>query len=328
MPIPFLLRLLRVLPLDTAHRLVVENLDWMTTMGLHKRYVHTPDEDPVNVMGIRFPNTIGLAAGINRDGRAVSGFGALGFGHVEVGSVTARPQSAGPGALMSRQGESIRWSLRQPSLGAQVVLRQLKSADAFTLRRGVLGINMACSHPRTLDEACSELSEVLSALYARADYFVVNTLSLPSFDPQTLVTVLRHLRQTRDRLTQHGTALKPIAVKLPCDLESDALCRQLDCLVEGGASAVFLGYGRPDGHGRLCGDAVRDLTTQTVRAAARHLTGSLDIVACGGVLTPSDAVEKIDAGARLVQLSSGLIFGGPALPGRCADAVAAHRAAS
>ncbi|MGN1208975.1 MAG: hypothetical protein ACI4SV_01630 [Duodenibacillus sp.] len=105
-----------------------------------------------------------------------------------------------------------------------------------------------------------------------------------------------------------------------------SLCRLLDCIKECGAAAAFLGYGRKEGNGRLCGEAVRDLTTQCVCTAARHLTGALDIVACGGVLTPRDAVEKIDAGARLVQLASGLVFAGPALAGKCVDAVAAHRA--
>ena len=121
---------------ETAHHVIMANLDWITTLGLHKLLTHTPPEDPVEVMGIRFPNTIGLAAGMDKDGERVSAFGALGFGHVEIGTITpvAQPGNPKPRCFRVIPAEGIVNRMGFNNVGCEQVLRNLKSADAFHLR--------------------------------------------------------------------------------------------------------------------------------------------------------------------------------------------------
>lgn len=164
---------------ETAHHLIMENLDWVTSFGLHKLLTHTPPEDPVEVMGIRFPNTIGLAAGMDKDGERVSAFGALGFGHVEIGTITplAQPGNAKPRCFRVIPAEGIINRMGFNNEGCDKVLKNLKSADAFKLRGGVLGINIGKNAVTPIENAVSDYRICLQKTYAKADYIAVNISS-------------------------------------------------------------------------------------------------------------------------------------------------------
>ena len=141
-------RVLPLLPFETALRLCTGNLDWFTLLGLHSTDVPPPPEDPVTVMGLRFPNPVGMAAGFDADGQCVSALGALGFGFVEVGTVTAEPQQpAGEPARLDRRERSITRGPCRPSAGIARVNANLRSAEAFRLRGGVTGISIGLGHP-------------------------------------------------------------------------------------------------------------------------------------------------------------------------------------
>ena len=143
---------------EMAHSVTMANLDWIVHMGLHKLVSYVPDDDPVTVMGVRFPNAIGLAAGMDKDGTRVSAFGGLGFGHVEVGTITPLAQPGNPkprlfrlipaGGIINRMGFN--------NQGVEQVLKNLRSADGFRLRGGVLGINIGKNAVTPIENALSD----------------------------------------------------------------------------------------------------------------------------------------------------------------------------
>ena len=233
---------------ETAHHLIMENLDWVTSFGLHKLLTHTPPEDPVEVMGIRFPNTIGLAAGMDKDGERVSAFGALGFGHVEIGTITplAQPGNAKPRCFRVIPAEGIINRMGFNNEGCDKVLKNLKSADAFKLRGGVLGINIGKNAVTPIENAVSDYRICLQKTYAKADYIAVNISSPNTKNLRTLqgdkplCELLEALKTEREKIMEtQGLAYKPIAVKLAPDLDNDAILRAVDHIVSYGMDAVI-----------------------------------------------------------------------------------------
>ena len=233
---------------ETAHHLIMENLDWVTSFGLHKLLTHTPPEDPVEVMGIRFPNTIGLAAGMDKDGERVSAFGALGFGHVEIGTITplAQPGNAKPRCFRVIPAEGIINRMGFNNEGCDKVLKNLKSTDAFKLRGGVLGINIGKNAVTPIENAVSDYRICLQKTYAKADYIAVNISSPNTKNLRTLqgdkplCELLEALKTEREKIMEtQGLAYKPIAVKLAPDLDNEAILRAVDHIVSYGMDAVI-----------------------------------------------------------------------------------------
>ena len=173
---------------EMAHSVTMANLDWIVHMGLHKLVSYVPDDDPVTVMGVRFPNAIGLAAGMDKDGTRVSAFGGLGFGHVEVGTITPLAQPGNPkprlfrlipaGGIINRMGFN--------NQGVEQVLKNLRSADGFRLRGGVLGINIGKNAVTPIENALSDYEKCLDAVYDHADYIAVNISSPNTKNLRTL----------------------------------------------------------------------------------------------------------------------------------------------
>ncbi len=164
---------------ETAHNVTMANLDWATHLGLHKLLTHMPDEDPVEVMGLRFPNTIGLAAGMDKDGIRVNAFGALGFGHVEIGTITplAQPGNPKPRCFRVIPAKGIINRMGFNNEGCDKVIENLRSADAFRLRGGILGINIGKNAVTPIENALSDYEKCLDKVYDHADYIAVNISS-------------------------------------------------------------------------------------------------------------------------------------------------------
>lgn len=332
---------------ETAHNVTMANLDWATHLGLHKLLTHMPDEDPVEVMGLRFPNTIGLAAGMDKDGIRVNAFGALGFGHVEIGTITplAQPGNPKPRCFRVIPAKGIINRMGFNNEGVVQVLENLRSADAFRLRGGVLGINIGKNAVTPIENALSDYVKCLDAVYDHADYIAVNISSPNTKNLRTLQGEgeLDHLvkgitEKRADLKAQRNGKHVPIAVKLAPDLENDEILRCVDTLMKYGIDAVIatnttIGRKRVQGllhaeeTGGLSGAPLRERSTEVVRLVAEHVKGELPIIASGGVMSGADAVEKMEAGAQLVQLFTGFIYKGPALIAECSEAVAAWRRA-
>lgn len=332
---------------ETAHNVTMANLDWATHLGLHKLLTHMPDEDPVEVMGLRFPNTIGLAAGMDKDGIRVNAFGALGFGHVEIGTITplAQPGNPKPRCFRVIPAKGIINRMGFNNEGCDKVIENLRSADAFRLRGGILGINIGKNAVTPIENALSDYEKCLDKVYDHADYIAVN-ISSPNtknlrqlqgadkFDHLVSGIVTRRQQLKGARNGKHV----PIAVKLAPDLENEEILRCVDTLIERGIDAVIATnttitrdriQGMPNctETGGLSGAPLRERSTEVVRLIADHVQGALPIIASGGVMTPQDAVEKMEAGAKLLQLYTGFIYSGPALIAECSEAVARWRAA-
>lgn len=330
---------------ETAHQVTMANLDWAVHLGLHKCLTHTPDENPIEVMGLRFPNTIGLAAGMDKDGTRVSAFGGLGFGHVEIGTITplAQPGNPKPRCFRVIPAKGIINRMGFNNEGCDKVIENLRSADAFRLRGGILGINIGKNKVTPIDNALSDYEKCLDAVYDHADYIAIN-ISSPNtpnlrdlqatdkFDDLVAGIATRRLALKETRNGKHV----PIAVKLAPDLENDDILRCVDTLIAHGIDGVIATnttisrdriQGMPNCNetGGLSGAPLRERSTEVVRLIAEHVKGALPIIASGGVMTSQDAVEKMEAGAKLVQLYTGFIYSGPALIAECSEAVARWR---
>lgn len=330
---------------ETAHQVTMANLDWAVHLGLHKCLTHTPDENPIEVMGLRFPNTIGLAAGMDKDGTRVSAFGGLGFGHVEIGTITplAQPGNPKPRCFRVIPAKGIINRMGFNNEGCDKVIENLRSADAFRLRGGILGINIGKNKVTPIDNALSDYEKCLDAVYDHADYIAIN-ISSPNtpnlrdlqatdkFDDLVAGIATRRLALKETRNGKHV----PIAVKLAPDLENDDILRCVDTLIAHGIDGVIATnttisrdriQGMPNCNemGGLSGAPLRERSTEIVRLIAEHVKGALPIIASGGVMTSQDAVEKMEAGAKLVQLYTGFIYSGPALIAECSEAVARWR---
>ena len=318
---------------ETAHHLIMENLDWVTSFGLHKLLTHTPPEDPVEVMGIRFPNTIGLAAGMDKDGERVSAFGALGFGHVEIGTITplAQPGNAKPRCFRVIPAEGIINRMGFNNEGCDKVLKNLKSADAFKLRGGVLGINIGKNAVTPIENAVSDYRICLQKTYAKADYIAVNISSPNTKNLRTLqgdkplCELLEALKTEREKIMEtQGLAYKPIAVKL-----APIVSYGMDAVIATNTTidhSSVQGLPHWEETGGLSGKPLMERSTECLRLITEHLKGERPVIASGGVMTGEDAVIKMQAGAALVQLYSGFVYKGPALVAECVEAVAKWRA--
>ena len=338
-------RVLFSLQPETAHQLTMANLDWAVHFGLHKYLTNTPDENPIEVMGLRFPNTIGLAAGMDKNGTRVSAFGGLGFGHVEIGTITplAQPGNPKPRCFRVIPAKGIINRMGFNNEGCDKVIQNLRSADAFRLRGGILGINIGKNMATPIENALSDYEKCLDKVYDHADYIAVNNSSpntqnlrdlqgADKFDDLIAGIVARRHTLKDARNGKHV----PIAVKLAPDLENDDILRCVDTLMSHGIDGVIAtnstirrdalqGMPHRTEEGGLSGAPLRERSTEVVRLIADHVQGELPVIASGGGMTPQDAVEKMEAGAKLVQLYTGFIYSGPALIADCSEAVARWR---
>lgn len=331
---------------ETAHAVTLANLDWAVNFGVTNLITHMPDDDPVEVMGLRFPNTVGLAAGMDKDGKHVTAFGGLGFGHVEIGTITPLAQPGNPkprlfrlisaGGIVNRMGFN--------NEGVDKVLENLRSADAFRLRGGILGINIGKNAVTPIENALSDYEKCLDKVYDAADYIAVN-ISSPNTKNLRQLQGKGELDHLVEGIVKKREELKaarngkhvPIAVKIAPDLENDEILRCVDTLIANGIDGVICtnttigrkgveGLDHANETGGLSGAPLRERSTEVVRLVADHVKGAIPIIASGGVMTGADAVEKIEAGAQLVQLFTGFIYNGPKLVADSVEAVAAWRA--
>lgn len=295
-----------------------------------RAFLRVPAERPAEVWGQRFPNVVGLAAGFDKDGLAWRGLGCLGFGHVEIGTVTPRPQTGNPRPRVFRLADerSLINRLGFPSRGADFVAARLRGGRRPGDPR--LGINIGKQRETPLDGAVSDYLELVTRFAPLADYLTINISSpnTPSLrelqGPSRLLPLLRALVERRDEVVG-GDGRVPLLVKLSPDLEDRDLEDTLGAIEAAGVDGIVAtntttgraGVASALGgeQGGLSGAALAARSTEVVRNLHRLTEGRLPIVACGGVAGPADARAKLEAGAALVQLYTGLVYEGPGLVG-------------
>ena len=321
---------------ETSHRITFQLLEQAHRRGLHA-YSPVPSR-PRNVMGLDFPNPAGMAAGLDKDGEHIKALGELGFGFIEIGTVTPRAQPGNPKPRLFRipQAEAIINRMGFNNRGIDNLLSNVRRANYS----GVLGINIGKNFDTPIERAVEDYLICLRKAYYDADYLVVN-ISSPNTphlrelqNSEELNHLLSMLKSDQQRLADEHGKYTPLVIKIAPDLgtpQIDAIGALLMKHKIDGVIATNTTLSRQGVEslphageaGGLSGAPLRQRATEVVRRLNAVLQGALPIIATGGIMCAADAKEKIDAGASLIQLYSGLIYRGPELVSEIARALAA-----
>ena len=333
---PYIRPLLFTLDPETAHHVTLNALQATHRLGLTPLFANRPADNPRTVMGLVFPNPVGLAAGLDKNGAYINALASLGFGFIEVGTVTPRPQPGNPKPRLFRlpQANAIINRMGFNNDGVDALIANVQRANF----RGILGINIGKNADTPIEKAADDYLICLRKVYAHASYVTVN-ISSPNTknlrqlqDEDALNNLLAQLTAEQQKLADTHGKYVPIALKIAPDMEGEQIA-QIACLlmqhrIDGviatnttlsRAGVENLEYGTETGG--LSGAPVREKSTAVIRQLAAALQGALPIIGVGGILSGADAAEKIKAGATLVQLYSGLIYRGTTLVGECCAAI-------
>ena len=336
-----LLPLLLRMDAERAHATALRWLDRMHATGLSGVLAARPPQLPTQCMGLAFPNPVGLAAGLDKDGVHVDALFALGFGFVEVGTVTPRPQPGNPAPRLFRLPEhrAIINRMGFNNAGVDALVRHVARARR---RTGPLGINIGKNKDTPNDRAIDDYRHCLRAVHAHADYVTVN-LSSPNTaglrdlqQADLLRRLIAELRAEQQRLSGGGRRV-PLLVKVAPDLtESDLDAMALafnDTGIDGViatnttvARDAVVGSRHAHESGGLSGAPLLQASTNVLHGLRERLDAAIPLIGVGGILCGDDALRKRDAGAALLQLYTGLIYRGPALIGECGRALARESA--
>jgi len=287
---------------------------------------------PVDFAGLSFPNPVGLAAGYDKNGISWRGLSLLGFGHIEIGTVTPLPQEGNPKPRIFRipQEEALINRMGFPGKGAEFVVKMLPIPGCSLARNNIiLGINIGKNKDTLIQDAAQDYIDCLRLFYDRVDYFAVNvsspnTMGLRKLQGRDLLEgLLQELMSERDRLQLELDKPLPVFVKLSPDLSDHELDDALEAITGTSIDGVIAANTTiqrenlldldPGEEGGLSGKPIKELSTSMIRKIHHRTAGTLPIIGVGGISSPDDALEKMEAGAGLVQIYSGLIFQGPRL---------------
>ncbi len=323
---------------ERAHELAFAALDAAAAAGIAQLAAPRLPLAPVEALGLRFPNRVGLAAGLDKNAEHLRGLATLGFGFLEAGTVTPRPQPGNPRPRLFRIVEAQALVNRLGFNNAGV--ERFVANVARTRYDGILGNHNGRNFDTPNERAADDYVACLRAVHAQASYVTIN-VSSPNTEglrdlqaESALGALLSRVIGERDALAQRTGKRVPLAVKIAPDLDDDGVQAVARLLVRLRIDAVIAtnttlardavqGMPHADEAGGLSGAPLRERSTTVVRLLAAVLDGALPIIGVGGVLCADDARDKIAAGATLVQLYTGLIYRGPELVAECVRALAA-----
>lgn len=332
---------------EAAHELTLNNLERIQHTPLMCLASQPRVSDPVTLAGLQFPNRVGLAAGLDKNARCIDAWGAMGFGFVEVGTVTPLGQPGNPKPRMFRlpQKQALINRLGFNNDGLDAFVRNVQRSRLRQRPKAgdlLLGLNIGKNAATPIERATDDYLIGLRGVYAHADYVTVN-ISSPNTknlralqSDEALDQLLGALATERQALAdQHGSR-KPIFVKIAPDLDSTQVAVIADTLLRHGMDGVIAtnttlsreavqGLPHAEEAGGLSGAPVLEASNAVIRQLRARLGQGYPIIGVGGILSGDDAVSKIDAGADVVQVYSGLIYKGPALVTEVAQALRSHR---
>lgn len=324
---------------ETSHELGLDVLGATERLGLLQHMIKPIEDAPVEVAGIRFPNPVGLAAGLDKNGDYIDAFARFGFGFIEIGTITPRPQPGNPKPrlfrLADKQGIINRMGFNNQ--GVDYLVEKVKKAKF----NGVLGINIGKNFDTPVESAVDDYLICLNKVYEYATYITVN-ISSPNTPGLRTLQYGDALRELLEPIKQRQAELaeefgyKPIFVKIAPDMDEEEVGMVASTLVECKIDGVIAtnttlsregveGQKHANEAGGLSGAPVEQLSTATVKRLSLALNGALPIIGVGGILNGEGAIEKIEAGASLVQVYSGLIYRGPELVSEAVDALRSQR---
>ena len=334
---------------EAAHDLTLQMLARGQGTPLQCGWSSTPVHDPLRLAGLEFPNRVGLAAGLDKNARCIDALGAMGFGFVEVGTVTPKPQPGNPKPRMFRlpkaQALINRLGFNNDGLDAFIANVQRARCRQPGQRSAVLlGLNIGKNASTPIENATADYLSGLEGVYPHADYVAVNISSPNTQNLRALQSdaaldgLLEALAERRERLaTQAGARRVPLFVKIAPDLDETQVRLIAAALKNHGMDGVIAtnttisrdkvqGLLHAQETGGLSGAPVREASNRVVSLLRAELGKAFPIIGVGGILSAADAVEKIRAGADVVQIYTGLIYQGPALVNQAARAIQATRA--
>ena len=335
---PLLKKVLFSLPTETSHHLALSAMSGLERFGLARLVGEPMVRDEVEVMGIRFPNRVGLAAGLDKNADHIRGLAAAGFGFVEVGTVTPRPQSGNPRPRLFRlpEAEAIINRMGFNNFGVDHLVEAVQNSGFD----GVLGINIGKNKDTPAENAVDDYLHCMRKVYPLASYITVN-LSSPNTPGlrdlqfgEPLKQLVTTLKAEQAVLAESHGRYVPLAVKIAPDMADEDLAGVAEVLAEAGIDAVIatnttigregvehLHHGNEAGG--LSGAPLTERSTEVIRKLAEILNGRMPIIGVGGIVDGDNAAEKIAAGAALVQIYSGFIYHGPELVKEAAESIAA-----
>jgi len=322
--------LLFALDPEAAHNLALASIKLVERGGMSSMLAETGPAPRVKLMGLEFPNALGLAAGLDKNGEYIDALAALGFGFIEIGTVTPRAQPGNPKPRLFRLPEAQALINRMGFNNHGV--EQLIANVARARFRGVLGINIGKNFDTPIARAADDYELCLAKVYAHASYVAVNVSSPNTKDLRQLQgadelgALAGKLKTEQKRLADVHGRYVPLVLKIAPDLDDTEIDAIAKCLLRHRLDGVIatnttLSRARVEGlphaqeKGGLSGAPLRDASTELIRKLARLLEGRLPIIGVGGVMSAADARAKLAAGASLVQIYTGFIYRGPELIG-------------
>ncbi len=311
---------------ESAHQLTLQLMRLVEYQPFYTilRAMYAAPDKPVEAFGLMFKNPVGLAAGYDKDGIAIRGLAALGFGHLEIGTVTPRPQPGNPKPRVFRlvQDEAVINRMGFPGKGADFVVRQLNGKRPKGL---IVGVNLGKNKDTPLDEAGDDYVSLLTTFSPLADYLAINisspnTVGLRRLQGREMLEkLLGQISGQRKKLSYY----KPILVKIAPDLTEeeldDAIGVTLDAPMDGiiATNTTLAREGVRSSlkseSGGLSGRPLTGLSDSVLKKVVARVGGRVPVIAVGGIMNPDDAARKLDLGAALVQVYTGLVYAGPEL---------------
>jgi dihydroorotate dehydrogenase len=321
---------------EKSHYIGLKGLDLLQILGLLPLLYPKVEAKAVRVMGINFPNPVGLAAGLDKNGDYIDALSAIGFGFIEIGTVTPRPQmgNSKPRLFRLPEAQAIINRMGFNNLGVEHLVEQVKKTKADS----IIGINIGKNFDTPVEKAVDDYLIGLRKVYSSADYVTIN-ISSPNTPGlrtlqfgESLNQLLAALKQEQKTLHQQHGRYVPMAVKVAPDLNEYEVQQLAHAFSQFEIDAVIAtnttmsregvtGLASSDEMGGLSGQPVFDKSTEIVRQFRLALPQNLPIIASGGIMSDTNALAKLDAGAELVQIYSGFIYQGPKLVSDIVDAI-------
>ncbi len=329
---------------ETAHELTMASLARTQGTPLSLAYCNTRVDDPIELAGLKFPNRVGLAAGLDKNARCIDGLAAMGFGFIEVGTVTPKAQDGNPKPRMFRlpQANALINRLGFNNEGLDAFLAHVQASRVRKQAGGasplLLGLNIGKNAVTPIQDAVSDYLTCLSGVYPHADYVTINISSPNTKNLRTLQRdealdgLLDAIAKRRETLaSRHGRRV-PVFVKIAPDLDEDQVSAVAATLTRHGMDGVIAtnttisreavkGMQHAEEAGGLSGAPVLEASNRVIAQLRAALGKNYPIIGVGGVMSGADAVSKIRAGADVVQIYTGLIYKGPALVTEAAQAI-------
>lgn len=325
---------------ERSHHLSLNSLNLLNRLKLSGLLSQPQVDDPVEVMGIKFPNRVGLAAGLDKNGEYIDALSHFGFGFIEVGTVTPRPQPGNPKPRLFRikDAEAIINRMGFNNDGVDALLSNVEKARF----NGVLGINIGKNFDTPVDKAVDDYLIGMEKIYQRADYMVVN-ISSPNTPGlrdlqfgETLKSLLESLKKKQQELHQEHKVYKPLAIKIAPDLSATDIDQLADTFRQFELDGIIAtnttfdrskveGMKHAEEQGGLSGKPLASQSTKVIKRLVEALDDSIPVIGVGGITDEQSAIDKIEAGAKLVQIYSGFIYHGPQLVYEVAKALKEHQ---